>query len=215
MRRWWDRLFVVLIFVIAGGAIYAVWPDEPDRYLPSADPSGRAVAACRALLPASTCRASRAAPRADTNPPRRTAGHDAGPRPAGWLAHRPPGRLGVAERHAMRRSNEGLERGEADRREPHQPVRRFGVDSAALGKDRLIVELPGVSAQTAQDITRPAVLMFCEGLQRRTAGPQGGTGTPDRRRARRAEVDLQAGTCEPDVDANGDVARQHVGRDEG
>ena len=34
MRRWWNRLFVVLVFVIAGASIYAVWPDEPDRYLP-------------------------------------------------------------------------------------------------------------------------------------------------------------------------------------
>ena len=38
MRRWWNRLFVVLIFLIAAGATYAVWPDQPDRYLPSAIP---------------------------------------------------------------------------------------------------------------------------------------------------------------------------------
>ncbi len=45
MRRWWNRIFVLLIFIIAGFAIYAVWPNEPDRYLPSAIPwpSGRGL----------------------------------------------------------------------------------------------------------------------------------------------------------------------------
>src|SRR5690242_9335062 len=45
MRRWWSRLSVVLIFVVAGLAIYAVWPDQPDRYLPDFVPwpHGRGV----------------------------------------------------------------------------------------------------------------------------------------------------------------------------
>ena len=45
MRRWWDRLFVVLIFAIAAGSIYAIWPDEPDRYFPDWMnlPSGKGV----------------------------------------------------------------------------------------------------------------------------------------------------------------------------
>src|SRR5438128_1091422 len=38
MAKWWGRLLVVLIFVVAGFSIYAIWPDEPDRYLPDAIP---------------------------------------------------------------------------------------------------------------------------------------------------------------------------------
>lgn len=34
MRRWWNRLFVLFILAVAAGSIYAVWPDEPNRYLP-------------------------------------------------------------------------------------------------------------------------------------------------------------------------------------
>jgi hypothetical protein len=45
MRRWWNRLSVLVILAVAAGAIYAVWPDEPDRYLPDALslPSGRGI----------------------------------------------------------------------------------------------------------------------------------------------------------------------------
>jgi len=45
MRKWWDRILVVLIIAIAAGSIYAIWPDEPDRYFPDFLnlPSGRGV----------------------------------------------------------------------------------------------------------------------------------------------------------------------------
>ncbi len=45
MKKWWPRLSLLSILVIAAAAIYVVWPNEPNRYLPSAIPwpSGRGV----------------------------------------------------------------------------------------------------------------------------------------------------------------------------
>ena len=45
LTKWWNRLSILLILAVAVGAIYAVWPNEPDRYLPSAIPwpHGRGV----------------------------------------------------------------------------------------------------------------------------------------------------------------------------
>ena len=34
MRRWWNRIFVLIIVAVASLSVYAVWPDEPDRYFP-------------------------------------------------------------------------------------------------------------------------------------------------------------------------------------
>lgn len=87
-------------------------------------------------------------------------------------------------------------------------VNPFGVSESTVqrsGSDRLVVELPGVSAQTAKDITRPAVLMFCEGLQETNGGQQAGTGNPIAVVPDGSKVIYKPGTCEPDVDASGAV----------
>ena len=90
-------------------------------------------------------------------------------------------------------------------------VNPFGVSEAQVqraGDDRLIVELPGVSAETARDITRPAVLMFCEPLQEggKPGDIQGDATANVATSAQAAEVYYKPGTCEPDVDENGAVA---------
>jgi preprotein translocase subunit SecD len=85
-------------------------------------------------------------------------------------------------------------------------INPFGVSESQVqrsGKDRLIVELPGVSAATARDITRPAVLMFCEPLQQGSQGPQG---SPIATSPQAPQVYYKPGSCEPDVDAQGNVA---------
>jgi preprotein translocase subunit SecD len=77
-------------------------------------------------------------------------------------------------------------------------INPFGVSESLVqrsGDDRLIVELPGVSAQTAQDITRPALLMFCEPLAQE--GPAR-TGSPIATVPLGTRVVYKEGTCEPD-----------------
>jgi preprotein translocase subunit SecD len=85
-------------------------------------------------------------------------------------------------------------------------INPLGVSESQVqtsGGDRLIVEAPGISGQQLKDLTRPAVLMFCEGLQQ---GGQGGAGSPLAIVPNGSQVYYKPGTCQPDVDANGAVA---------
>jgi preprotein translocase subunit SecD len=204
MRRWWDRLFVLAIAAIAGLAIYAVWPDEPDRYFPDwMDlPSGRGVPSRIAgvNLP---CRSTDTS---DTNPARDCKGMILGLDLQGGsritLQADLQGQTDIDLDDAMNGAKEIIE----------SRVNPFGVSESLVqraGDDRLIVELPGVSADTARDITRPAVLMFCEPLQEggRPGVIQGGAASNIATHERAAEVYYKPGTCEPDVDpATGQVA---------
>jgi len=201
MRRWWNRLFVLVIVLIAAGSIYAVWPDEPDRYLPNAIPwpSGRGVPSKIGPLKLPCYSTDTSATNQAANCRGMTLGLD----------------LQGGSRIVLQADITGLNVSapelsdgmDAARSIVERRINPFGVSEAAVqrsGKDRLIVELPGVSAQTARDITRPAVLMFCEGLQQ---GGQGGSGgsTPIAVLTS-GKPFYKAGTCEPDVDANGAVA---------
>jgi preprotein translocase subunit SecD len=201
MRRWWNRLYVLLILVVAGFSIYAVWPNEPDRYLPSAIPwpSGRGLPGSIGplKLPCHTT------DKTSTNPAKDCAGMILGLDLQG------------GSRIVLAADLSGLNVSEADlsdglnaaKQIVEQRINPFGVSEAQVqrsGTDRLVVELPGVSAQTAKDITRPAVLMFCEGLQQ--GGQGGGSATvPLAVLADASTVAYKAGTCQPDVDANGQV----------
>jgi preprotein translocase subunit SecD len=201
MRRWWDRLFVLAICAIAAGAIYAVWPDEPDRYFPDWMnlPSGRGVPSeiagvnlpCRdkqSDIDAADCKGmilgldlqggSRITLQADLR-----------------------GQTDIDLDDAMDGAKEIIE----------NRINPFGVSESQVqraGDDRLIVELPGVSAETARDITRPAVLMFCEPLQEggRPGVVQGDATSNVATSPQAADVYYKPGTCEPDVDENGNVA---------
>lgn len=203
MRRWWNRLFVVLIFLIAAGAIYAVWPDEPDRYLPSAIPwpSGRGLPSKIGpfKLP---CRSSDTS---STNPAANCRGMTLGLDLQGGSRIVLQADLsGLSGTVSDTELNDGLN---AARDIVESRINPFGVSESQVqrsGKDRLIVELPGVSAQTARDITRPAVLMFCEGLQQ--GGQASGTATTPIAVVTSGQVYYKPGTCEPDIDAKGDVA---------
>lgn len=208
MRRWSNWISLLAILAIAAGAIYAVWPDEPDRYLPDAIPwpSGRGVPGKIGPLelPCHTTDTSQTNPAADCKG--MTLGLD----------------LQGGSRITLQADLSGLNVSEEDLNDGlnaakdiiESRINPFGVSESIVqrsGKDRLIVELPGVSAQTAKDITRPAVLMFCEGLQHGAAngqitGGQTGGSTPIAVvPGQGRQVVYKTGTCEPDVDANGDV----------
>ena len=201
MRRWWNRLFVVFIFIIAGLSIYAVWPDEPKRYLPDAIPwpSGRGVPSKMGPfeLPCYSSDTS------TTNPAANCRGMTLGLDLQGGsriVLQADVGGLNVTADDI----NQGLD---AAKQIVENRVNPFGVSESTVqrsGKDRLVVELPGVSAQTARDITRPAVLMFCEGMQQ--GGQGGGTGSSIAAVNDGSAIYYKPGTCEPDVDANGMVA---------
>jgi preprotein translocase subunit SecD len=216
MRRWWSRLSVLVIFAIAVGAIYAVWPDQPDRYLPDFInwPSGRGVPStvlgidlpCKSSSGGSTAPATAAAPAIveDKNPSTNCRGMTLGLDLQGGsritLQADVSGLAGVSDSQI----SEGLD---TAKQIVEKRVNPFGVSEASVqrsGTDRLIVELPGVSAQTARDITRPAILMFCEGLQ--PGGQAGGAGTPLGTVPDGTAIIYKPGSCDPDVDANGQIA---------
>ena len=86
-------------------------------------------------------------------------------------------------------------------------LKAFGIEggSAKREQSRIIVELPGASPETARDITRPAVLMFCEGLQRAISIQRGGPGSPLATVPDGSTVAYKPGTCQPDIDASGQI----------
>jgi len=198
MRRWWDRLFVVAILAIAGVSIYAVWPDDPDRYVPDFLnlPSGRGIpgSVLGVDLP---CKSE---DETDENDAADCKGMILGLDLQGGsritLQADLQGRTDIDLDAALDAAKEIVE----------NRINPFGVSESQVqrsGDDKLIVELPGVTAQTAEDITRPAQLMFCEPLQ---DGPPSGAGSPIGTAPVGTKIFYKAGTCEPDVDAEGMVA---------
>jgi preprotein translocase subunit SecD len=231
MRRWWNRLFVVVIFAVAAGSIYAVWPDQPDRYLPGFVPwpHGRGVPSkilgvklpCAApdttsSSTSSTSTTSGTALSSSENPAADCRGMTLGLDLQGGSRIVLQADLsGIADT-----SNIDLESGlDAAKQIVEKRINPFGVSESVVqrsGKDRLIVELPGVSAETAKDVTRPAILMFCEGLQQ--GGVQGGQGSPMAIVQDATQIYYKPGTCQPDVDpATGGVAVKdasgHIAKD--
>jgi preprotein translocase subunit SecD len=201
MRTWWNRLSVLLILVVAGFSIYAVWPDEPHRYLPDAIPlpSGRGLPGKIGPfeLPCHSTDTT------STNPAKDCAGMILG------LDLQGGSRIVLAaDLTGINVTDAQIDDGlNGAKKIVEQRINPFGVSEAQVqrsGKDRLVVELPGVSAQTAKDITRPAVLMFCEGLQE--GGQSGGSATlPLAALSNASQVVYKAGTCQPDVDIAGQV----------
>lgn len=205
MRRWWDRIFVLVILAVAAGAIYAVWPDEPDRYFPDFLnlPSGRGVPG-KILGLELPCHST---DKSDDNPARDCKGMILGLDLQGGsrivLQADLQGQPDIDVDSALDASKSIIE----------SRINPFGVSESLVqrsGEDRLIVELPGVSSQTARDITRPAVLMFCEPLQQ---GGQGGQGGPMALSTQAQDVYYKPGTCQPDVDESGRVAMRTTAGD--
>jgi len=200
MRRWWDRFFVVVMVVIAALSIYAVWPDEPDRYLPDVIswPSGNGVPSeiLGLQLP---CRSDD-----ETNE------NDAADCKGMILGlDLQGGSRIVLQADLQGRSDIDLDAALSAAKEiVESRINPFGVSEAQVqrsGNDRLVVELPGVSANTARDITRPAVLMFCEPLGEGGV-PVSGEGSRFATLPADTSPIYKAGTCEPDVDESGAVA---------
>lgn len=202
MRRWWNRLFVVLVFVVAGASIYAVWPDQPDRYLPSAIPwpSGRGIPGKIGPLKL-PCHSTGDS----SNPAADCRGMTLG------LDLQGGSRIVLqADVAGINVSADDLNSGlDAAKQIVESRVNPFGVSESQVqrsGTDKLVVELPGVSQDTAKDITRPAVLMFCEPLQQGGQGASTGTSTAVAVVPAGTQVYYKPGTCEPDIDAKGAVA---------
>lgn len=196
MRKWWDRILVVLILAVAAGAIYAVWPDEPDRYFPDALnlPSGRGVPSEIGALQL-PCRTDDDPENPSDNCEGMTLGLDLRGGSRTTLQADPQGQ-DVDIDAALDAAKQIIE----------NRINPFGVSESQVqraGEDRLVVELPGVSSATARDITRPAALMFCEPLQQ---GAQVGQGQAVAMSPQAQQVYYKPGTCEPDVDAEGNVA---------
>ncbi|MBI5287505.1 MAG: protein translocase subunit SecD [Chloroflexi bacterium] len=200
MQKWWERIFLLAIIAIAAGAVYAIWPDEPERYLPDAIaeklPSGKGLPSS-ILGVGLPCKSDET----NTNPAADCKGMTLG------LDLQGGSRIKLkADVSGLNVSDEDIDDGlNAAKDIVDSRINPFGVSESSVqrsGKDELIVELPGVSAQTARDITRPAVLTFCEPLQQ---GDQLlATGAPIAV-VTTGRVVYKPGTCDPDLDANGQV----------
>jgi len=220
MWKWWNRLSIFVVLLIAAGAIYAVWPNEPDRYLPDAIPwpHGRGVPSkiaglelpCHSSAPAAAATSSDGSTASKRNPAANCRGMTLGLDLQGGSrvvlqAEVPPDSKLTAADIA-----DGIE---ANKSIIESRINPLGVSESQVqtsGGDRLIVEAPGISGQQLKDLTRPAVLMFCEALQQ---GGQGGAGSalavvPDG-----SQVYYKPGTCQPDVDASGGVALKDANGD--
>ncbi len=206
MRNWWSRIVFVVIFVVAGFSFYAVWPDEPHRYLPDFIPlpSGRGLPGTIGPLKL-PCHSTDTGQSSDTekkNPATDCRGMTLG------LDLQGGSRIKLqADASGTNLTPAQIDEGLNAAKEVIQSrINPFGVSESQVqrsGTDSLVVELPGVSSSTARDITRPAVLMFCEGLQQ---GAQGSAGSPLAIVPDGSKIYYKPGTCEPDVDSTGKVA---------
>jgi preprotein translocase subunit SecD len=201
MQKWWERLFFLVIITIAAGGIYTIWPDEPARYLPDAIaeklPSGRG-------LPSSIlgvdlpCKADET----NTNPAADCKGMTLGLDLQGGSRIKLKADI-AGQDVTQEQIDEGLN---AAKQIVESRINPFGVAESSVtraGQDELIVELPGISAAVARDITRPAQLMFCEPLQQ--AGQQLEAAMAAAAFVTSGQVVYKPGTCDPDVDANGQI----------
>ncbi len=201
MRKWWDRLFFLIIAAVAAGAIYAIWPDEPERYLPDAIaenlPSGRGIPSTLAGVDL-PCKSEESNENASADCKGMTLGLDL----------QGGSRIVLqADVSGLNVTQEEIDSGlDAAKSIVENRINPFGVSESLVqrsGSDRLVVELPGVSAETAKDVTRPAVLMFCEPLQQ---GEQtDASGSPIGAVAFGTKVIYKRGTCDPDIDAEGKI----------
>ena len=215
LTKWWNRLSILLILAVAAGAIYAGWPNEPDRYLPSAIPwpSGRGVPSsiagfdlpCKqsSASSGSTLPGAGATPVSTKNPAANCRGMTLGLDLQGGSrvtlqADPPPG-----SKFTSSDISDGID---ANKSIIENRINPLGVSESQVqksGNDKLIVEAPGISSQQLKDLTRPAVLMFCEGLQQ---GSQGAAGSPVAVVPPGTDIYYKPGSCQPDVDATGAVA---------
>lgn len=202
MRKWWEWLSLLAIIAIAVGAIYAIWPDEPERYLPDVIaeklPSGSGIPPTIAGVDL-PCKSDETNDNDSSNCEGMTLGLDLQGGSRIVLEANVAG-LNVSEEDI----NEGLD---AAKDIVESRINPFGVSESLVqrsGSNRLVVELPGVSADVAEDVTRPALLTFCEPLQEGAQG--GGTGAPVAVMTGGEQVVYKTGTCEPDIAEDGSIA---------
>ncbi len=186
LSRWRPQLLSLLALVVTGLSLVAIWPSEPDRYLPDwfPWPSGRGVD-----LRVPSIKDGRLTI-VDLERRSMTLGLDL--RGGTRLVLEPdPGALassGIDIDDALDGAERIIER----------RINAFGVaesEISRLGSDRLSVQVPGLSISEAQNrLGRTALLQVCEPVQ--DAGGNVAIVT-------NGDIQYREGTCEPATDASG------------
>lgn len=186
LSRWRYHLLSLVILVITGLAIFAVWPSEPDRYLPDAIPwpEGRGI-----HLKVPWIKDGRLT-LVDVKRRGMTLGLDL--RGGTRLVLEPdPVALASADidvDDALDQAQRVIER----------RINAFGVaesEISRVGNDRISVQVPGLSISEAQNrIGRTALLQVCEPVTNEAG---------EVAIVRSGQVKYRPGSCEPAVDADG------------
>lgn len=188
LSRWRYQLLSLAILVVTGLAIVAVWPSEPDRYLPDAVPwpEGRGIHVKVPWIKDGRLTL------VDLERRGMTLGLDL----------RGGTRL-VLEPDPAALASSGIDIGDAldgAERIIERRINAFGVaesEISRLGNDRISVQVPGLSISEAQDrIGRTALLQICEPLTN-DAGEVA--------IVRSGQVKYRPGSCEPARDAQGNL----------
>ena len=198
MRKWWGRLSFLLIIAVAAGAIYSVWPNQPDRYLPSAIPwpSGQGIPSSVAShLPCHSTQTKQ-----ENNPANcrgMTLGLDLKGGSRVTLQAEPGPGLSKADIADGIAANKSIIDGR---------MNPFGVSESSVqtsGSDKLIVEAARLSAHSCA--TSHAPPSSC-GAKVSSRAAQAGAGSPLALVPDGSKVYYKPGTCEPDIDSKGAVA---------
>jgi len=155
MRRWQSRIVLVVILAVTAFSVYAVWPSEPDRYLPDFIPwpEGRGISITVPTIEGSTITTTTMERRA------MKLGLDLrGGTRLVMEADIPPG-SDIDLDEALDGAKDIIER----------RINAFGVAESEItrqGSDRIAVQLPGIEPDEALDkIGRTALLQFCEAVE--------------------------------------------------
>ncbi len=182
MGRWWNNILLLLIIALTAFSVYAVWPSEPERYLPDFIPwpEGQGVKLTVPTIEGNNFGLKTIERRAMSL----------------GLDLRGGTRL-VLEPEDIEQENLD-ERLDGARDVIERRVNEFGVAESEvnrLGNDRLAVQLPGIEPEEAiRKIGRTGLLQFCEPVM---------DGSGNVAVAREGTPVYQPQTCEPLLDAEG------------
>lgn len=188
ISRWRYHLLSLVILAVTGLAVVAVWPSEPDRYLPDAIPwpEGRGI-----HIKAPWIKDGRLT-LVDVKRRSMTLGLDL--RGGTRLVLEPDPAALASSGIDIDQALDGAER-VIERR-----INAFGVaesEISRLGNDRISVQVPGLSISEAQSrIGRTALLQICEPLTDETGQVA---------IVRSGQVKYRPGTCEPARDEEGNL----------
>ena len=183
MGRWWNRILLLLIVGLTAFSVWAIWPSEPDRYLPDAIPwpEGKGIKFSFPWFEDGNFGLS--------------------------SIERQAMSLGLDLRGGTRlvlAPEEGFTAGEGDldgaQRVIERRVNALGLaesEVTRLGNDRISVQLPGIEPEEAKEkIGRTALLQFCQPIIN-------DAGNVDI--VRDGTVQYEAQTCQAVSDADGNI----------